>query len=73
MQLNSIGEFWHARSKIFKNSKIKSVKSFGLLSYKNENKFPNFLSSKLGKNNMYKTFRTMINKDRKLISNGNVL
>jgi hypothetical protein len=71
MQLNSIGEFWHARSKIFKNSKIKSVKSFGLLSYKNENKFPNFLSSKLGKNNMDKTFRTMINKDRKLISNGN--
>jgi hypothetical protein len=68
IQLNSYGEFWHPRSKIFNHSKIKSIKSFGPMFYDNSNIFPNFLSSKLEKNSMKEKFNKMKKNNRKILN-----
>lgn len=67
MQLASGGEFWHARSKIFKNSEIKNINVFAWYydDYDNSYKFPDYLMSNYEKNEMNKKFKLFIAQNRK--------
>jgi hypothetical protein len=64
LQIFGDGELWHARSKIFKNSKIKRIENFGGKNYFPDFRLPDFLQSTYDKEQMAKRFRLFIAQHR---------
>ena len=69
LQIYGDGEVWHARSKIFANSKIKRIEDFGEKNYFPGFKLPDFLKSTYEKIQMFERFKLFITKHRAQIGN----
>jgi len=67
IQLLSLGEYWHPRSKIFKNSEIKGIQAFNYFydDYDSVNKFPDYLISSYEKDEMEKKYNLFMKQNRK--------